>query len=741
MELKNLNVLKNETEKKYHNSFSFSDRRLPQRFKELVTQFDNDRITYNEYSFEVQRSSEGLIVAPNQWLYIAAFYSSYCREMIAYKQELIDHLLKEYSSKKSLEEPIKKCQNNEESAYSLLKKYPEGTNKEYLVKFLSDYSWWGGAKTIDRSDFCASAILSSTRLVNATHGYVAEICEFLAKNPEAESILLTSPEIQKKDTRTEPKLIANDKILSSFVLSAIRYFNTLDELNAIVPFTSSTSPIKVSKKDSFSLTGMFLESTIDDVKERNTDHIRWFEDFFKLGDRNVFLSTQWNSQGNYQLTLADLIKMIQTCYGEKYFYKTGPNGEHQLYYTDNDHRQTTKGTKDIISYLAALRTKPFMLLAGISGTGKSRIVRKLAQATTTQCYADENDRWSDNRPKNFELIQVKPNWHNSMDVVGFYSNISKRYEFTPFIDFIVKAWQDTDTPYFLCLDEMNLAPVEEYFAEFLSAIESRSTDADGKYITDPIIKPFKDFGESDGKEVGKEMLKQLFGEADPIDKNPLAVQFYEKGLTLPPNLMVMGTVNMDETTFTFSRKVLDRAMSIEMNEVDYDKFLSGETDSMPLLFDMNPLLVERPQQAYEVKDNINGDKIVAYLKDVNSLLEGTPFKLGYRAANEAMLYVSACKDFAEEDFDEKKALDEFTLMKILSRIEGDDNRLGLDEDDPRVAAIGVDAVIDSNEQRINLLNCLRAIVRKHIGQDSQTEKKINAMYRTLEREHFVSFWA
>ncbi|MBQ9546464.1 MAG: hypothetical protein IJU90_04170 [Bacteroidales bacterium] len=416
-------------------------------------------------------------------------------------------------------------------------------------------------------------------------------------------------------------------------------------------------------------------------------------------------------------------------------------GQAQIIHTNNSKSNrppvTFNITSYILHYLTALRAKPFMLLAGISGTGKSRIVRKLAQATTTQCYADKNDRWSDNRPKNFELIQVKPNWHNSMDVVGFYSNISKRYEFTPFIDFIVKAWQDTDTPYFLCLDEMNLAPVEEYFAEFLSAIESRSTDADGKYITDPIIKPFKDFGEN----VGKDMLKQLFGEADPIDKNPLAVQFYEKGLTLPPNLMVMGTVNMDETTFTFSRKVLDRAMSIEMNEVDYDKFLSGETDSMPLLTDMNHLLVKRPQQAYEVKDNINGDNIIVYLKDVNSLLDGTPFKLGYRAANEAMLYVSACKDFAEEDFDEKKALDEFSLMKILSRIEGDDNRLGLDEDDPRVAAIGVDAVIDSNEQRINLLNCLRAIVRKHIGQDSQTEKKINAMYRTLEREHFVSFWA
>ena len=394
---------------------------------------------------------------------------------------------------------------------------------------------------------------------------------------------------------------------------------------------------------------------------------------------------------------------------------------------------------EYLPYLTALRTKPFMLLAGISGTGKSRIVRKLAQATTTQPYANEYDRWSDNRPENFELIQVKPNWHNSMDVVGFYSNISKKYEFTPFVEFIVKAWQHKDTPYFLCLDEMNLAPVEEYFAEFLSAIESRSTDENGNYVTDPIIKPFKDFGKNDhGEDIGKNMLKHLFGEADPIDKNPLAIQFYEKGLTLPPNLMVMGTVNMDETTFTFSRKVLDRAMSVEMNEVDYDKFLSGETEQFPLLTDFNELLVDRPQKASEVKDNIDGEKVMAYLKDVNALLEDTPFKLGYRASNEAMLYVAANKVLAGEQFSMASALDDFTLMKILSRIEGDDQRLGIDEDDPRIAAAHTTA--DNEGQRPNLLTCLRGIVRNHIGNDTRTEKKIGSMCRTLEREHFVSYW-
>ena len=390
-------------------------------------------------------------------------------------------------------------------------------------------------------------------------------------------------------------------------------------------------------------------------------------------------------------------------------------------------------TEYIRSYLTALRTKPFMLLAGISGTGKSRIVRKLAQATTTQKYDKDEDRWKDNRPENFELIQVKPNWHNSMDVVGFYSNISGKYEFTPFVEFIVKAWQHQDTPYFLCLDEMNLAPVEEYFAEFLSAIESRSTDENDDYITDPIIKPFKNFGEKEGKS----MLIQLLGDADPIDKNPIAIHFYEKGITLPPNLMVMGTVNMDETTFSFSRKVLDRAMSVEMNEVDYDKFLSGESEQFPLLTDMNELLVNRPQRAAEVTEEIESDKVIVYLKDVNTLMEGTPFKLGYRAANEAMLYVAACKKFAGNHYALANALDEFTLMKILSRIEGDDSRLGIADDDPRIATLGIEA----SEQHTSLLTCLKAIVHKHIGASCETEKKIDQMCNTLEREHFVSYWA
>ena len=395
-------------------------------------------------------------------------------------------------------------------------------------------------------------------------------------------------------------------------------------------------------------------------------------------------------------------------------------------------------TRDYKYYLSAIRTKPFILLAGISGTGKSQIVRKLAQASVTLSDAEEDTRWKNQRPKNFELIQVKPNWHNSMDVVGYKSNIGKdgeHYEYTPFIEFVAKAWLDKRTPYFLCLDEMNLAPVEEYFAEFLSAIESRYADEDGNYWTDPIVKPFKDFGEV----VCAKMITKLAGKSEALAK-----QFREKGLTLPPNLIVMGTVNMDETTFSFSRKVLDRAMSIEMNDVDFVKFLDGTSEQVVPQLSAKEigLLVNRHIKAGEIKDHLGNisTKIINFLTDVNKLLEGTPFKLGYRSANEAMLYVSSAMDFGYNST--ARALDEFSLMKILSRIEGDETKLSVDANDDRITAIGGLTQTADKYGQTTVLSMLKAVMTKHFGdmEKSESMKKLDEMIEILHREHFVSYW-
>lgn len=406
-----------------------------------------------------------------------------------------------------------------------------------------------------------------------------------------------------------------------------------------------------------------------------------------------------------------------------------------------------------LRYLAAIRTKPFVLLAGISGTGKSRIVRRLAQASVTKelqreydpktndgadrgdsdtkdtsnqfaacptnptsSSKDDFDRWSLHKPANFELIQVKPNWHNSMEVVGYKSNIpSSHYEFTPFVEFVVRAWLHPDVPFFLCLDEMNLAPVEQYFAEFLSAIESRTIE-DGEYMTDPIIKPFDTFG----ADLCKNMINVLLptvtandmttSKAERIEK--LKNHFKTKGLTLPANLIVMGTVNMDETTFSFSRKVLDRAMTIVMNDVDLDAYFSGKSDVISHEMDNDTLkaLIERPINGRDVKDDDTA-MVRKFFEAVNTVLDGTPFKLGYRAINEMLLYVSAAKVFGCDNL--ATALDQFTMMKILSRIEGDKRSIG------------------------NLLDALQEVITSDYA---ESNKKLVAMASTLNNSQFVSYW-
>lgn len=462
--------------------------------------------------------------------------------------------------------------------------------------------------------------------------------------------------------------------------------------------------------------------------------------------------------GNYELSLNDKFYLIREEDINSLF--NVKNKNHRPIVSYNMPNQNNKE----INYLTALRTKPFMLLAGISGTGKSRIVRKLAQATVTEelqranGYTGDdfaNDRWTLHSPANFELIQVKPNWHNSMDVIGYLSNIpSPHYVFTPFIEFIVKAWQHPEVPFFLCLDEMNLAPVEEYFAEFLSAIESRSFEGE-EYLTDPIIKPFNSFGE----EVAKKMVNTLFPNFTAADKNSSLGKVVDhletKGLTLPKNLIVIGTVNMDETTFSFSRKVLDRAMSVEMNEVNYDSFLTDTTDDDLKAIvkaleenddaDLNTLLVDRHIEAREIIDDLGDDARFAidYLKRINALLEGTPFKLGYRAANEALIYLQASYEFGQ--INRIAALDNFTLMKILSRIEGDETKLKITDseaDKERIAKAEVNVDEAKQYGDMNILTALRYIITNQLGEQDKLHsvKKIDSMLSQLKRDHFVSFW-
>ena len=320
-------------------------------------------------------------------------------------------------------------------------------------------------------------------------------------------------------------------------------------------------------------------------------------------------------------------------------------------------------------YITAIKSKPFLLLAGISGTGKSRIVRELARAFWTE----GSEEYKAQKPKNFEMVQVKPNWHDSSELIGYVSRVSSSPVFVAgdFLKFVAKAWENPEVPYFLCLDEMNLAPVEQYFAEYLSVVESRKCQENGTITTDPIL------------EKNKEDWYRVLT-AELTDDEDIRTRFLNEGICIPQNLIVVGTVNMDETTFSFSRKVLDRAMTIEMNEVDLYGGLDSQYEKIGKLEVGN--LIGTAVEGVDVYHDNKAvcDMALKYLEAVNTELEGTPFKVAYRTRNEFLLYVvnnllynkDQDGNELEQNFVIARALDEITSMKILSRIEGDETKIG-----------------------------------------------------------------
>ena len=370
-------------------------------------------------------------------------------------------------------------------------------------------------------------------------------------------------------------------------------------------------------------------------------------------------------------------------------------------------------------YITAIKSKPFLLLAGISGTGKSRIVRELARA----CWNEGTPEYEAQKPSNFEMIQVKPNWHDSTELMGYVSRVSGKpvYIIGDFLRFITRAWENLEVPHFLCLDEMNLAPVEQYFAEFLSVIESRKSNGNGTVITDPILK-------KSTEEWYRVLTAELTGENEALRN-----QFLEEGITIPQNLIVVGTVNMDETTFSFSRKVLDRAMTIEMNEVDLYAGLQNKYERIGKL--TGEMLIGTAVEGVDVySDNEEVcNKVLTYLQAVNDVLDRTPFKIAYRTRNEFLLYVvnnlPYTMDENGNEFSEDEtiaiALDEITSMKILSRIEGDDTK---------VKSSLLKGLIDTIEEQ------LLALTGEEKKIESVSIAKLKEMQERLS-SGYTSFWS
>lgn len=482
--------------------------------------------------------------------------------------------------------------------------------------------------------------------------------------------------------------ILRNENLSSFVWECIKLFNQRDELEEL--FTSSWRKDVTKTSKYITINGCYVARK--GSTEADTPNVETVVIYDKTKITNQF----------YVSDIEPFVQAVNTLFVDRY----------KIISEKIDGKDTYSllqiGSKindsSYLPYLTALRTKPFMLLAGISGTGKSRIVREMAKA----CWAADEEDYGKNCPRNFCMVQVKPNWHDSSDLIGYVSRINgEKYVVGPFLRFVAKAIQDPKRPYFLCLDEMNLAPVEQYFAEYLSVIESRKLQ-DGQIETDPIV-PFEN------TEAYGSLIDQLFDSDE--ERKAYKTEDGGKRLTIPENLFVVGTVNMDETTFSFSRKVLDRAMTIEMNEVNLHGGLEAGGDA-EFGYIGEDLMGEAAEGRDIYADNqALCEDVIAYLGKVNDILEGTPFKIAYRTRNEFLLYAVNRLHFAT-DSELWQTLDEMTSMKILSRIEGD------------------------NERCERVLREMKQLLTETVGEhapDSVSLKKIDEMLAKL-KSGYTSYW-
>jgi sch_170 len=346
----------------------------------------------------------------------------------------------------------------------------------------------------------------------------------------------------------------------------------------------------------------------------------------------------------------------------------------------------------IENYLTLLRTKDLIILAGDSGSGKTNLVKSFAEAVGGRSV----------------IIPVKPNWTSSEDLLGYYNPLEKKFLSTPFLEALIEAEQNPEIPYFICLDEMNLARVEYYFADFLSLLETRNeTPEITLYATDEsshvlselkavvdIIQSTKEKYKQDGIVNFIELLKDeqlnaqlrlAFGFSDKdslikyhseIRRMLSAIITMPSSIKMPSNVHIIGAINIDETTHYLSPKILDRAHIMRFESpllLDWDSILNEveqyefEDISKPIIFDIEALGRRDNYPKFD-RENIFCQLFVELNKEFFHMF-GIEF--GMRTIRQGLNYLELFKD-VNNDYD--LAINNFMIHKVLPKFTFDGNK-------------------------------------------------------------------
>lgn len=315
----------------------------------------------------------------------------------------------------------------------------------------------------------------------------------------------------------------------------------------------------------------------------------------------------------------------------------------------------------VYNYHICLKTRPFVILAGLSGTGKSML---------SQLYAEALGHY-----KHYLRLSVRPNWNDDRYILGYYNVLTNEYMTEPTVDRLIDANAHSDRLYFICLDEMNLAHVEYYFAPFLSALEGDREEE--RKIT----------------LLGDKFYQRLQEQGKWIS--------VPAQLALPPNLLFIGTINVDETTKSISDKVIDRANTIEFFTVDLDKIPPTRSMPKPLSISAEEWLryrVDEPDTSYR-------QKIIT----INDVLSTANIGFGYRVLHEIEMYLANSQGLLDLD----TAFDLQVKQRILPRVRG-------------------------TERIRNMLDALITLLQSY--QLRRSVERLQEMSDRLIEDGYTSFW-
>ena len=615
----------------------------------------------------VVQTDKNYVFFSNQWLYLAVLCKKYAESLKPYG-DFFD----------------KKIRGNQHVMSALVKKdfadadwielIPEQVDRERMIKFIEADSTYrpgkallNGDKARSIKDIFGSCILKKIAVPDASSAYLGNLIYYLAKRPDLYDRLEKEVTFQIGNAGNAKKLSRITKDCARQIIDVIYNIDKFEKIKSLLDINEKNVKVNISRTGGLLPAGNFLRYLFarpnSDLYAGDSDKARVFVDkeytiSFETENVECRLTTEWvdselveGGNGNYLKALIAIVNEyykenieIKTILGERYLYMIKEKFEFK------DLPEVLK-TDFARRYITSLLAKPFVILTGNSGTGKTRISKQFAEYLEWE---------SDEGKKNWVIIPVGADWTDNTKILGYYNPLAEdgngKYEKTKIVELIEEANRHKEIQYFVILDEMNLSHVERYFSDFLSHMETPDT--------------------------------------------PFELEGYTRRLDYPENMFVVGTVNIDETTYMFSPKVLDRANVIEFKPQKEDVFkvfsAAGTVGKMVPVNDGSAqaflkLAKEIRTGKFAVDEDLthyytdvdgdftgsNLDYVEGVFSDIYEIVQKYDFEFAFRTVKEIRNYIAAAYELLEKtEFNLNQIIDEQLLQKILPKIHGNKKEIG-----------------------------------------------------------------